>query len=204
MNNFEDLDNSYSHLSEKIFQKNPSQDFLDLIRNLFLTINKNSYPIEKLISRDWQRVYLKEVIRTRHSFQKNLRQIEKNQNIVNYQYKFTDDEFIGNTILKIEGTIRELPKELQESARVSLNLLTEAYNLKYIRMEVKITEKALPLLKKLETQLLVEIPNYEKIGQIESQLLKLFVSFEKKSKSTIVEIKTHRCYLESLKKMKED
>lgn len=204
MSNFEDLDNSYSHLPEKIFQKNPSQDFLDLIRNLFLTINKNSYPIEKLISRDWQRVYLKEVRRIRHSFQKNLRQIEKNQNIVNYQYKFTDDEFIGNTILKIEGNILELPKELQESARVSLNLLTEAYNLKYIRMEVKITEKALPLLKKLETQLLVEIPNYEKIGQIEYQLLKLFVSFEKKSKSTIVEIKTHRCYLESLKKIKGD
>jgi hypothetical protein len=77
-----------------------------------------------------------------------------------------------------------------------------AYQHRCIKLEVRLNELALPLLEGLEQALMEEIPDYSTIGLLENQCIKLLISFDKKSKIIMSDIKLHRSYLESLEETK--
>jgi hypothetical protein len=191
--NFEDLNLSYWDITTKLFPNHPSQEFLFVIKNLFLTANKNSCDIGKLVSKDWQLFYLKNVRNTLHSFEENLDGVKNNRFVVNYKYQPSElsNQFLVSTLSKLEDSISEFSKSNQKKAKKSLEILKEAYQSRYIRLEIKLNERALPLLRKLEKELIQELPDYEKIGSLEKESIKLLVSFEKKANETMSTIRKH-------------
>jgi hypothetical protein len=192
--NLNELKFAYQNITTKVFITQPSQDYLDLIKNVFLTTNKDSCDINMLISKDWQDLYLATVRKTRRSFKKNLTEIRNTKSVVDYKYNYnpSSDQFLLSTLSKLKQSISsEVSKRNQPLSLESLEALNDAYQYRYIRLELLLNERSLPLLGKLERALLQELPNYEEIGALEAEAIKLLLSFEKKAKTILDTIKKH-------------
>lgn len=82
-------------------------------------------------------------------------------------------------------------RKQKKKAKNSLKILKKAYQFKYVRLEIKLIERSLPLLKKLEEELVQELPDYKNIGALEEEAIKLLISFQKKSTEIVHTIERH-------------
>jgi hypothetical protein len=117
---FEDLNSSYQQITIKLFSNHPSQEFIDLIKNLFLTTNKNSCDVSKLVSKDYQLFYLKIVRNTIHSFEENIARVESNKLVIKYEYQISqlNDQFLVSTLAKLEECISDLSESKKKKPKI--------------------------------------------------------------------------------------
>ena len=197
-----EFDQNYKYLLLRIFTGIPSLDFLDLIQNSFLTTNKSRHKVDVLVGKKWQWNYLNKVRETKHSYKTNIKKIKQIKLIGKEGCNLThlDSSTLKSLRFIMDEELKKVPTKSKAKAKTTVENLEKAYQFRYMRLEGRLMQFALPLLKELEEALSSELVDYKKVGDIEKQALKLLSSFHTKSKAAVIEINKQYDLLKSYQK----